>query len=147
MSGRLSRETWIGVGVTALAVAAMAVDHLMGDDPAVLEDPAAFVISSALSIALAVFIFGRLVPRTKASPYVAERAAKRGMVLSLLAMVGIVAFFWLGFPFVLGGGAVALGLLGRGGERSRLATAAAAIGALVVLLGTVSYAGQFVEKL
>jgi hypothetical protein len=38
---RPSRETLVGVAATALAVAAMAVDHLLGDDPG-LEDPPAF---------------------------------------------------------------------------------------------------------
>lgn len=147
MSGALSRETWIGFAVTALAVAAMAVDHLMGDDAPILEDPAAFAISSGLCIALALFVFGRLVPRIKASTESAELAAKRGIVLSALAVVGLPFTLWLGLPFVLGGGGAALGLLGRGGERSRLATVAAVLGALVVVLGAVGYGAEFVRKL
>lgn len=54
---------------------------------------------------------------------------------------------WLGLPFVLGGGGIALGLLGRHGERSRLATAAVVLGALVVVFGAIAYAAQFVDKL
>jgi peptidoglycan/LPS O-acetylase OafA/YrhL len=63
----VSRETAIGIGVTALAVVAMAFDHLdlLGDDfPA---DPAAFFISSALCVALAGVAFGIVIPRVKRS--------------------------------------------------------------------------------
>jgi len=147
LSGALSRETWIGVGATALAVGAMAVDHLMGDDPAILEDPLTFVISAVLCLVLAAFVFGRLVPRTKAAPDMGARAAWRGLVLSAIAVVGAPLVFWLGLPFVLAGGGVALGLLGTGGPRRRLALAAIALGALVIGLGTIGYGIQFVEKL
>ena len=74
--------------MTALAVAAMAVDHLMGDDPAVLEDPFAFALSAVLCVALAAFVFGRLVPRTKAAHDRGERAATRVLALSALAVIG-----------------------------------------------------------
>jgi hypothetical protein len=83
------RDTAIGVAVTALAVAAMAVDHLMGDDPPVLEDPAAFLISAGLCLALAIFVFGWLVPRTRANPGLSRRALV-AIVLSVLAVVGAV---------------------------------------------------------
>lgn len=51
--------------------------------------------------------------------------------MSLLAALSMPALF-VGFPFVLGAGGVALGLLGRGGDRDRLAVVAVGIGALVV---------------
>jgi len=143
----LSRATWIGVAVTALAVAAMAVDHLMGDDPAVLEDPFAFALSAVLCVALAAFVFGRLVPRTKAASDYAERASRRALVLSALAVIGAPLVFWLGLPFVLAGGGVALGLLGSDGSRRRIALAAIALGMLVIGLGAVGYGVQFVDKL
>ena len=41
---------------------------------------------------------------------------------------------------MLGGGGVALGLLGRDGQRKRLAIAAVVVGALVVLFSTGVYA-------
>jgi hypothetical protein len=147
VTAALSRETRIGVAVTALAVAAMAVDHLMGDDPAVLEDTFAFAISAVLCVALAAFVFGRLVPRTKAAPDRAERAAKRGLVLSGVAVIAAPLVFWLGLPFVLAGGGVALGLLGRDGTRGRAALAAIALGGFVIGLGAVGYGAQFVDKL
>ena len=147
MIGALSRESWIGVGATALAVAAMAVDHLMGDDPALLEDPFAFAASAVLCLALAVFVFGRLVPRTKAAPDRERRAAGRALVLSALAVIGAPLVFWLGLPFVLAGGGVALGLLGSQGPRRRPALAAIALGVLVIGLGAIGYGAQFVDKL
>jgi hypothetical protein len=62
----VSRETWIGVAVTAIAFAAMAVDHLLGtepdDDDVGLVDPATFAISAGLSAAAAAVLFGRWCP-------------------------------------------------------------------------------------
>ena len=147
MTPTLSRETWIGVAVTALAVAAMAVDHLMGDDPAVLEDPFTFALSAVLCVALAAFVFGRLVPRTKVASDYAERASRRALALSALAVIGAPLVFWLGLPFVLAGGGVALGLLGRDGSRRRIGLAAIALGVLVIGVGALGYAAQLVDKL
>jgi hypothetical protein len=147
LTARLSRETAIGVAVTALAVSAMAVDHLMGDDPPVFEDPATFLISAALCIALAVFLFGWLVPRVKAAPDLGDRAATRALVLSGLAVVAIPVAFWLGLPFVIAGAGVALGLLGLGGGHRGRAVAAVLLGTLVIALGFVGYGAQFVDKL
>jgi hypothetical protein len=42
----------IALAVTSLALGAMAVDHLLGDDPG-LEDPTMFAISTVLSVAVA----------------------------------------------------------------------------------------------
>jgi hypothetical protein len=127
----LSRETAIGLFACALAVAAMAVDHLIPGDPI------AFLVTSALALALAALLFGRLIPRTKASPDSSTVAGRRGIVVSLLATLSIPTLF-VGFPFVLGAAGVALGLLGRSGRR-RLATAAMVIGMLVVLFSTGVY--------
>jgi hypothetical protein len=130
----VSRETAIGIGVTGLAIVAMAFDHLDllgGDFPA---DPAAFLISSALCIALAAVAFGFVIPRVKAGPDPAERAAKQGIVWSILSVVPGVLLVWLGVTFVLAGAGIALGLLGRSGERRRLATTAIVVGAVALLL-------------
>jgi hypothetical protein len=134
----VSRETAIGIGVTALAIVAMAFDHLdlFGDDfPA---DPAAFFISSALCVAVAAVAFGFVIRRVKAGPDPAERAARQGIVWSVLAVVPGIALVWLGVTFVLAGTGIALGLLGRGGERRRLATAATAVGAIALVLSIVT---------
>jgi hypothetical protein len=63
------------------------------------------------------------------------RAAKRGLVCAVLALPAI-SLIWL-VPFVLAGGAIALGLLGRRSDRGRLALAAIAIGGFVLAVCTV----------
>lgn len=139
----LSRETWIGVGTLALATAAMAVDHLFGDDPesddAFPVDTAAFAISVGISALLAAFLFGRVVARAKARGSESGRTAVHAAVCSVLAVIPGFGFLWLGFPFVLAGGGIALGLLGRESPRRRLATFALALGLFVVVLGASSY--------
>jgi hypothetical protein len=140
---RLSRETWIGLGTLALATAAMAVDHLFGNDPESDDefpvDPVAFVVSVGISGLVAAFLFGRVVQRAKARGSESERTAVNAAVCSGLAVVPGLGFLWLGFPLVLAGGGIALGLLGRRSRRRRLATAATAVGLIVVALGAGSY--------
>jgi hypothetical protein len=140
---RPSRETWIGVGTLAIGTAAMAVDHLFGNDPESGDsfpvDPVAFAVSVGISALLAAFLFGRVLPRAKARGAESERTAVHAAVCSGLAAVPGLGFLWLGFPLVLAGGGVALGLLGRRSRRRRLATVAIVVGALVVALGAGSY--------
>jgi hypothetical protein len=126
----------IGVVATAVAIGAMAADHLMGDDPG-LEDPPAFFVAAGLCVLVAILLFGIVLPRTSE-----ERAARRGFISSVLAVVSIPLAF-LGFFFVLAAGGIALGRMGEG----RLATAAVAIGAVVGTLGTVAYAYVAIGKL
>lgn len=130
---RFSPQTAIGWLVAVLAVGAMALDHLSGGDTI------AFVATSAVALAFAAAIFGYLIPRTKANAASSTAAAKRGLVCSLLAVLSLPTLF-VGLPFVLGGGGVALGLLGRNGNSARLATAAVVIGAIVVAFSTGWYA-------
>jgi hypothetical protein len=148
---RISRETWIGVGAFALATAAMAVDHLVGTDPENEDsfpvDPAAFFVSVGLSALLVAFLFAWVVPRAKARRDDAARTAVQAAVCSGLAVVPGIAFLWLGFPLVLAGGGIALGLLGRRSERRRLATAAVVVGAIVVVFGAGAYTFAFVRDL
>ena len=144
---RISRETGIGVAVASLTVGAMAIDHLVGteedpgEDPG-LADPAAFLISVVLSLALAAFLFG-VVVRQAARDHDADRTATKAMVCGLLAVPAL-ALLFLGLPFPLAGAAIALGLLGREGTRRRIATAAIAIGALVIALGAGAYVAALV---
>ena len=118
--GPMSRESKIGLAVSALTVTAMAIDHLIGtedeagDDPG-LADPAAFLISVA-----------------------PERAARKAIACALLA-VPAMALLFLGLPFPLAGAAIALGLIARDGSRSRIAAAAVVVGALVIALGAGAY--------
>ena len=131
------------VGLVALLVAigAMALDHLVGtertgDDG--LVDPAMFAISLVLSLAVAAALFGWLVPREiRSGP---ERAARSGLVCSSASVVPGLALIWVGFPLVVAGAGLALGLVGQRGARRLEATAAVVIGALVLVLGPVAYA-------
>lgn len=73
-------------------------------------------------------MFGRVIPRAKAA---AERMARDGPICSALAIVPGIATLWLGLPFILAGGGLALGLSARREGPSRRATAAIILGALV----------------
>ena len=137
----ISRETGIGVAVSAITVGAMAIDHLIGtedepgDDPG-FADPAAFLVSVTLSLTLAAFLFGVVVRRAaRDNP---DRAARKAIACALLS-VPAMALLFLGLPFPLAGSGIALGLIGREGMRRRLATAAVALGALVIALGAGAY--------
>lgn len=130
------------VGLVALLVAigAMAIDHLVGTDRTDEEglvDPAMFAISVGLSLAVAAFLFGWLVPReTSRGP---ERAARSGLVCSVVSVIPGIALLWVGFPFVVAGAGLALGLEGRGSGRRFESRAAMAIGGLVLVLGAAAY--------
>jgi len=130
-----STETAIGIFAGALAVGAMVVDHLIHGDLA------AFVVASAIALTVAAGLFGRVIPRTKASAGAVVLAAKRGILCSGLAVLSIPTLF-VGLPFVLGSAGIALGVLGRGGDRHRLAVAAITLGALVVLFSVGVFAVQ-----
>lgn len=141
-----SQEGGIAVGATVLAIVAMAVDHLMGDDPG-LEDPPMFLIASGLSLALAALVFGRIIPRAKAAAAPAERTARDGLICSALAIVPGITTLWLGLPFILAGGGLTLGLSARREGPSRRAIAAIILGALVLLGSAGAYLVQAVDKL
>lgn len=127
----------------------MAVDHLLGnesDNPDTgLVDPVAFVVSVALSIGVAVLLFGRVVPRAESRG--PARAAVVGVILSVLSFVPGIGFLWLGFPFVIAGAGIALGLVGLSGARRRLAILALAIAAAPILVGTSFYVTGVVNTL
>jgi hypothetical protein len=138
--------TWIGTAGVVLAILAMGVDHLMGDDPG-LDDPPAFLISVGIVLVLAGVLFGWTLPRTIESGDAGGRIGTHALAYGLAAVVVGLPLLWLGVPFVLGGAAVALGLVGRAGQRRRRATVGLALGALVAALGTVAYAAVAVDKL
>lgn len=145
--GALSRETWIGVAAAAIGIAAMAVDHLLEEAGGFAADPPAFVVTAVLVIVTTAFVFGRVVPRVKASDSPAERAIGPGFVCATVAVLGMPFLLWLGLPFPLGAGALALGLIARGGRRSRSGTIMAVLGALVVLVAAAGYLTLAVDKL
>jgi hypothetical protein len=139
--GRLSRESSIAIVVSALIVGAMAVDHLIGteddDDPG-LADPAAFLISVALSLTLVALLFGIVVRRAARDD--PDRAARKAVICAVLALAAM-ALLFLGLPFALAGAGIALGLIAREGTKRGLATGAVVIGAVVITVGTAAYIG------
>ena len=122
-----------GTGV-ALGLAAMAVDHLLGDDPG-LEDPLTFLISAAIVLVIAAVLFGYVVPR-------ARDPRRTGFIVAIVSVLSL-PLIWLGVPFAVAPAAIALGLKAEG----RLATAAIVIGGAVLLLATGAYAVQAIDKL
>jgi hypothetical protein len=122
--------------VALLALVAMFFDHLLDVEEGFPADPVAFAISAVVVVVLGLLVFGVVVPRTKAAAAPADRAGKRAFVCGLLALVSVPAI-WLGLPFVVAGGAITLGLLGREGANGRLAVAGLALGALVLVLACV----------
>jgi hypothetical protein len=143
----VSREAWIGGVSAAVGVAAMAVDHLLEEDGGFGADPPAFLISAALVLGVTAFVFGRVVPRVNAGENPARGAILPGFVCAGVAVLGLPFTLWLGLPFPVGGGTLALGLIALEGERRRPAVIIALIGALVVVLGAVAYATVAVDKL
>lgn len=138
---RETNVTVVGLVAVVVAVGAMAIDHLLGTDRSGdegLVDPAMFAISVVLTLAVAGALFGWLVPRVRRSG--PERAARVGLVCSVASLVPGVAFIWVGFPFVVAGAGVALGLEGREGARRHEAKAAIAIGVAALALGAIAYA-------
>lgn len=141
-----SIEARLGAGAVALAVVALAVDYFLGgadldDVGADADDVAGFAVGAAISVAAALLLFGRLIPRLRTAPAVGNRPARVGLVTSILAALS--AFVaWLGLPYVLAPAAVLMGRMGR--ERaaheggSGRATAAMVIGAAAFLLAVVA---------
>jgi hypothetical protein len=127
-----------------LALAAMSVEHLLGDDPG-LEDPPAFVFSVAV-IALVAFAVWVPLRRAKRDEAPAERAAGSAIVSSAMSLVTL-PFLFLGAPLVFAGGGVALGLMGWEGSRRKLAGTAIALGGLILALGTAAYTVEAIAKL
>jgi hypothetical protein len=103
------------------------------------------VVSVALSIGVAVVLFGWVVPRAEnRGP---ERAAVVALILSVLSFVPGIGFLWLGFPFVIAGAGIALGLVGLSGARRPLAILALVMAAVPILVGAGFYVTGVVNKL
>lgn len=117
-----------------MGLAAMAVDHLLGDDPG-LEDPPTFLISATIILLLVALLFGFVLPR-------ARDPRRTGFIVALLSVLSL-PFIWLGAPFAVAPAAIALGLRGEG----KLAAVSVAIGSAVLLLATGAYVDQAIDKL
>ena len=144
-----ARLSWPALVSLAVALGAMAVDHLLGTErdegESGLADPVTFGVSVALCLVTAALVFGWVAPRARARGL--DRAAAIGLACSVLAVVPGAALAWLGFPFVVAGGGVELGLEGRHGGRRRLALAAVVVGTAFLALGTIAYAYFLVQGL
>jgi hypothetical protein len=123
----------IAIVVAVVVVVTMAIDHWFGTESEPGEsapvDPGAFFIATGLAFVLTALLFWFVV-----KPAPPEKAAKRGIICSALAVVTVPLLF-LAVPFPFAGAGLALGLAGRG----RLATAASVMGALVLAVGLIAY--------
>lgn len=124
----LSRESLIGLLALTLTVVVMAVEQLADSSPG-LVDPIGFVVNTGVLV-VAAYLFVVAVPRIKSHSSCRGVAAPLALVVSLAALPTM----FVALPFGLSAAAVALGLLGRHGDRRRLADTAIVIGALVTLL-------------
>lgn len=104
------------------------------------SDVVGWLIVSAVSSLIAAALLVRFVPATEADPGTENKPARRGLILGVLSLVTVVAF-WTGLPFALGVPALALAASGsarapqqgHGGQ----ATAATALAALAIVAAIV----------
>ncbi len=133
---RLSRERKIGVMAVSVAVL-MAVFSVVGGENQD-EQLGTLWFTVPFAIIAGALVFAWLVPWAKrTAPAGANRPVRTGLVMSVLGLLSIVAF-WSGLPVILGAGGVALGqtrredaTAGHGG----ISLAAVALGALAVAGG------------
>jgi hypothetical protein len=127
-------------GVAVLAVALMAWDHLWGNEGGADSfpvDAATFLLALGLVVAAVLLVFGVTVPRAARH---ASGSHKAALIHSGAAFLLAVPLSWLGFPVVVAGGGIALGLQARTGPHSRVATAAVVLGVLVVAFAVIATA-------
>lgn len=132
----------IGLGAVFIAVALMAWDHLWGnqggaDDSFPVDSPT-FFLTLGLIVVAAVVVFGVTVPRSIRNPDdIVHRSA---LIHSGVAVVLALPATWLGFPVVVAGGGVALGLRALDGPHRRMAVIAVALGVAVIVFGVMATA-------
>ena len=131
----------IAIGVTLLAVGLMAWDHLWGNeggsDDSLPVDPATFFVTLALIVLSALVVFGFTVPRAVRNPGSAHKVA---LIHSGVALVLALPVSWLGFPAVVAGGGIRLGIQALAGAHRRVAVVAIVVGLLVILFAIVATA-------
>ena len=111
----------IAGGASVVAIGLMAWDHLWGnergsDDPFPV-DPTTFLVTIALIGVTGLVVFGVTVPRAADRSATVHRAA---LIHSCIAALLALPASWLGFPVVLAGGCIALGLHAWGGGTDAL---------------------------
>jgi hypothetical protein len=123
----------IAGAVTLLAVGLMAWDHLWGNergsDDSFPVDPATFFVTLALIVVTALVVFGFTVPRAVRNPGSVHRAA---LIHSGVALVLALPASWLGFPAVVAGGGIVLGIQALAGAHRRLAVVAIVVGLFLI---------------
>jgi len=139
--GPTSDSIAIASAVTLLAVGLMAWDHLWGNERGPGDsfpvDPATFFIALALIVITGLAVFGFTVPRALRTP---ESAGRTALIHSGSALVVALPGSWLGFPTVVAGGGIALGIKALAGTHRRLAIAAIVVGLLVIVFATLATA-------
>jgi Na+-driven multidrug efflux pump len=134
----------IAVAVAVVSVVTMAIDHLIGTeserDESQRAEPIAFLTTTALALGLTAVLFRFVVARAPSRP---QSVATKAIACSVLA-VATVPLLFAAVPFPFAGAGIALGLMGRGGSRRRLSTAAIMVGALVLVLGLGAYVAAVV---
>lgn len=136
------RNTWyVASGVLVLTTALLAWDHLIGNegdsDDAFPVDLGAFVLSMALVLALALLVFGILVPRAL---HAEGSVARYALIMAGVAVVTAPFLTWLGLPQVLAGGGLVLGLAARATGHPRAGTVAAVLSLVVLVFGIAAIA-------
>jgi hypothetical protein len=132
----LSRQTIVGTGIVAavLTAAALAAANFLGDAGENGGGPA-YAVTLAVSLLVAVGLFGWVIPRT-------TRPARVGLVVGVVALL-LIAAYWTGLPYVLGPAAIVLGQLGRASSETRTpATIAVVLGALATAGGIAAVIGD-----
>lgn len=127
-------ETSVAVVATAAGLAAIVIDYTSED--AAAAGPGVAGLAGAVTIGVAVLVFGGAVPRAAR----ARKAARAGLVTSAIGFLSV-ASAWTGLPFVLGTGGAMLGSAARRDavEQQRgLAAFAIGVGVLAVVLGAVA---------
>lgn len=119
----ITNERIVGPLVALIALGALAVANFMGEGEN--GGPAEFAVTAVVALAVAAVLFGRVVPNARES----ARAGRTALVLAVLAVVTLVAF-WSGLPQVLAPAAIVLGLAAPRGREAVAAT----------VLGSVAYA-------
>jgi len=111
----------------------MAWDHLLGNERGSGDsfpvDSATFFLTLVLVVVTALVVFGFTVPRALRNPGSAHRVA---LIHSGVALVLALPASWLGFPAVVAGGGISLGIEALAGAHRRLAVVAIVVGLLVI---------------